>query len=251
MALSPLRIDFVSIQTKRLAFDPAQKKAQIEALAYTIADLGGLIDIPVVRQLTIDEYELLSGYLEYYAYRKAREINPHLSEQIEVFVADSRNQSLIQKQLEILQSIEETKAVHPSKLTSGNPSEVDLRIKNIESSIYNNQRATVDAIAQLKVELLQEITRKLPKPIPPLEAFNRISEPEVAHKVHRKIGSGAKAVVELLQERSRDRKHKPFKSFSEVLDALQVTQKTGKGKGKLKRLISEKRMLEIIDNWNE
>ncbi|NJN91167.1 MAG: hypothetical protein HC878_12890 [Leptolyngbyaceae cyanobacterium SL_5_14] len=250
MTLSPLRVDFVSIQVKESAFDPAQEKAQIEALANTIADLGGLINIPVVKRITIDEYELVSGYLEYYAYRKAREINTRLSEQIEVFVSDSKNQSAIQKQLEILQAVEDIKATQSTKPITASSSETDLRIKNIESSIRKNQEAIVEAIDQLKIELMQEIAAQLPKPIPPLEAFNRILEPEIAYKVQRKLeflGAGkAKKAVELLQEISRDKKHKSFQSFAEVVDALKVPQK----KSAPRKLISDQKMLALIDRWS-
>jgi signal recognition particle subunit SEC65 len=251
MTLSPLRIDFVSIKAKESAFDPTQEKAQIEALANSISDLGGLVHIPVVKQITIDEYELISGYLEYYAYRKAREVNPRLSEQIEVFIADSKNHSVIQKQLEILQSIEGTKVAQSSKSVTTTSSELDLRIGNIESSVKNNHKAVIDEIAQLKTELLQEITAQLPKPIPPLEAFNRIVEPEIAYKVQRRLeflGAGkAKKAVELLQEVSRNKKQKPFQSFAEVIDALKVPQK----KGSPRKLISDQKMLALIDRWND
>lgn len=252
MALLTSIIDIDSIQVKSPPFSPEQKASQIEALANTILDLDGLINLPVVQQVSLDNYELISGYLEYYAYLKAREINPRLLDRITVFVANDKNQAAIGQQLEILQTIEKTEQNLNQPITS-NQSEVDLRIKNLETSIKNSNNSLVfAAIDRLKVELLAAIETRLPQPIPPLEAFNRILEPEIAFQVQRKLeflgASTAKKVVAQLQEAKRRKKDQRFKSFTEILDELKVKQEK---RGKLVGLVSEKRMLMIIDRWHD
>lgn len=240
-------IDLDSIQVREASFSPEQKKTEITALANTIVDLGGSVSLPVVQQINLESYELISGYLEYYAYIKAREINPQLPDRIMVFVADNKNHVALHQQLSVLQSIESAK-LPPSDSGTSNASDLELKTRNLEALVSNNHRLIVGAIAQLKTELIEEITAKLPKPIPPLlDAFNRILEPEIAHQVQRKLeflGSAkAKKIVSRLQEVSKSKKRDSFQSFSDVLDALKPEQSRS-------RLMSEARMLDLIDRWN-
>jgi hypothetical protein len=241
-------VDLESIQVKSSQFNPENNTEKIEALANTIIDLGGLVHIPVVQEKGVDKYELISGYMEYYAYLKACEINPRLPDRITVFVADKKNQAAIFHQLEILQIIENTGHFSSQAITQ-NSSEVNLQIKNLESSIKNNNQFFSRMLEELKYELLAAIDAKLPKPIPLMDAFNRISEPEISVMVHRKLEfMGHKKnqkIVAKLQEISKQRKDKPFESFAEILDLLKVKQGN-----KTVRLISEEKMLAIIDRWN-
>lgn len=248
MALLTSIVDIDSIQVKYAPFSPAQRATQIEALANTITNLGGLISVPVVQQISIDDYELISGYLEYYAYRKARELNPLLPDRITVFVSNTKNQEAIRQQLEIFQVIENTNQ-NSSQSMILKQAETDLQIKNLESSIINGNKNFSTALEQMKAELLAAIETRLPQPISPLDAFNRILEPEIALQVQRKLeflgASKAKKAVTQLQEVSKSKNHQSFQSFAEVLSVLRVQQK-----GRAIRQISEKSMLAIIDRWN-
>ncbi|MCC5640115.1 hypothetical protein LC593_30655 [Nostoc sp. CHAB 5844] len=243
-------IDIDSIQVKKTPFDIAQKATQIEALANTIIEVGGLVNIPVVQQISVDDYELISGYLEYYAFIKARQINSRLPDRITVFVSNTKNQAAINQQLEILGTIEDTKQ-NVSPLTIPKQSEIELQIKNLESFIKNINKQYFTALEKQKAELLEAIEAKLPQPISPMDAFNRILEPEIAYKVQRKLElllntNSAKKVVAQLQEVSKRKNHQPFQSFSEILEILKEQQKT-----RSVRLISEKKMIHIIDRWND
>jgi hypothetical protein len=242
-------VDIDSIQVKISPFDPAHKATQIEALANTIINLGGLVNVPVVQQISVDEYELISGYLEYYAYLKAREIDPRLPDRITAFVSNTKNQAAIHQQLEILQAIENPKQ-DSSQSTTSKPFEINLQIKNLESSINNINKNFSTALERMKHELLAEFEAKLPQPIPPLEAFNRILEPEIAFRVQRKLeflgASKAKKIVAQLQEISKRKNHKPFESFTEISEVLREQQKN-----RSLKLISEKNMVKLIDRWND
>ncbi len=251
MALFTSIIDIDSIQVKDSLFSPERKATQIEALANTIIGLGGLVNVPVVQEISLDDYKLISGHLEYYAYLKAMEINSNLPDRLTVFISNKKNKTAISKQLEILQTIENTqKDVSRSVSTIANSSEVDLQIKNLESSIKHNSEVFRTEIEKLKAEFIAELDNKLPKPISPLDAFNRILEPEVAFNVQRKLEFlGAKKgqkVVSRLQELSKSENHKPFKTFAEIVGVLKEKQKNGT----LRALISEAKMMAVIDRWN-
>lgn len=241
-------VDLASIQVKSSPFAPEQKDAEIEALANTIVNLDGLVDVPVVQQISIDDYELIAGYLEYYAYLKARKINPRLPDRITVFIADTKNQAAIRQQLEILQVIENTQQGLSRPATS-KQTEIDLQLQNFGNSLSNYNQDLFAALEQMKTELLSAIEANSPKPVPPMDAFNRILEPEVAYEVQRKLeflgANKAKKIVAQLQEVSKSRSHEPFHSFSEILDLLKEQQKN-----RSVRLISEKNMLALMDRWN-
>jgi hypothetical protein len=244
-------IDLDSIQVKNSPFAPKEKATQIEALANTISALGGLVTIPVVEQISIDDYELIRGYLDYYAYLRARELSPHLPDRITVFVSTKKNQSAIRQQLDTLQAIEDTEhSLHQP--TSLNQAGIDLQAKNLESFRKNSNQRLVTVIEQLKTELLEIIKTRLPQPIPPLDSFNRILEPEIAFKVQGKLEEllsssrtknpkKAQQIVVKLQDANKRNNHQPFQSFAEVLDILKVQRGN-----KSMRLISEGKMLKFI-----
>ena len=126
-----------------------------------------------------------------------------------------------------------------------------MQISNLESSIKNgflkSNQTFSTALEQLKAELLAKIEEMSPRFIPPLDAFNRILEPEIAFQVQRNLEfltpSKAKNIVAQLQEVSKRKDHQPFQNFSQVLDVLKIQQGG-------RRLISEEKMLAIIDRWN-
>lgn len=60
-------------------------------------------------------------------------------------------------------------------------------MNNLELRVSQASQELGAAIAQLKVDMLLAIDAKLPQPIPPLDSFNRILEPEIAHMVQRKM----------------------------------------------------------------
>lgn len=251
MALLTSIVDIDSIQVKDSPFSPERNATKIEALANTIIGLDGLVNVPVVQEIGLDDYELISGHLEYYAYLKAVQINSKLPDRLTVFISNKKNKAAISKQLEILETIEKTnKDVPTSVSTVTNSSEVDLQLKNLESSIKHNNEVFSDKIEELKTELFAELENKLPKPIPPLEAFNRILEPEIALQLQRKLefmgSSKAKKIVSGLQEVSKSENHKPFENFTEIVGLLKEKQKNNR----TVRLISEEKMLALIDRWN-
>jgi hypothetical protein len=231
MALLTSIVDLDSIRVKNPPFQPQSKSTEIEALARTVIELGGLIDIPIVQLSGIEEYDLVSGHLEYFAYLKALELSPTLPDRLTVFIMNNKNETPIRSQLSILGQI-----TTPPVITGND----DLRMNNLELRVSQGFQELSAAIAQLKVDILLAIDAKLPRPIPPLDSFNRISEPEIAHMVQRKMEFlGAKKAQKIVSQLQANKPSKDFKSFRDVLTAL--------SKGSL----SQAKLLEVIDRWDE
>lgn len=233
MALLTSIVDVDSIRVKNPPFQPQSKPTEIEALARTVIELGGLINIPIVHLIGIDEYDLISGHLEYFAYRKALEFSPALPDRLTVFIADKKNETSIRSQLDILGQIKT-----PS--TTGTTGGDDLRMSNLELRVSQASQELSAAIAQLKVDMLSAIDAKLPQPIPPLDSFNRILEPEIAHMVQRKMEFlGATKAQKIVSQLQANKPSQDFKSFRDVLAAL--------GKG----FLAKEKLVDVIDRWNE
>jgi hypothetical protein len=219
-------------------FDPRQQATAVEALAHTIADLDGMVTIPVVRTVGVDEYEVISGYLAYFAYLKARELSDKLPDRLSVFIATKKSDPAISRQIKSLQLIEKSTIVGPTP----NSGDSSLQLSNLESRVDQGFNRISDGFEQLKHELLNAIDSKLPTPIPPLEAFNRILEPEVAIQIQRRLeflgAKKAQKLVARLQTVKQQDKSLVFRTFAEVLGALEKGQ------------LSQAKMLDVIDRWN-
>jgi hypothetical protein len=239
MALFTSIVDLESIQVPSSDFKPKLYATEIEALARKILHLEASIHIPVVRSLGIDEYELVSEHLTYYAYLKARELDEKLPDRLMVFIMDAKNTADIQGQLEVTEKIRQ--------VSGGSSNDTDLKLSNLEDRVAQASEQMTTAIAQLKTELLAAIDTKLPKPIPALEAFNRIDEPAIAHDAINKMAflgiKKAQDIVQKLQEFKKKQQGQQFKSFAEVLEAI---GKNSRGH----KILSEERMLKAIDRWN-
>ncbi len=233
MALLTSIVDLDSIHVKNSPFQPQSKPIEIEALARTVIELGGLINIPIVQLSGIEEYDLVSGHLEYFAYLKALELSPALPDRLTVFIADRKNETSIHSQLDILSQIKT-----PS--TTGTTGSDDLRMNNLELRISQGFQELSAAISQLKVDILLAIDAKLPQPIQPIDSFNRILEPEIAHMVQRKMEFlGAKKAQKIVSQLQANKPSQDFKSPRDVLAVL--------SKGSL----SKDKLWEVIDRWNE
>jgi hypothetical protein len=221
-------------------FDPETYSTAIEALAHTIVDLDGLVTIPVVQSRGIDEYELLSGYLAYFAYCQARELSPQLPDRLSVFIASKKNTAAITRQIESLQLIQASASPRSSTPTSSDSS---LQLKNLESRVDMGFERISGGFEQLRDQLLSAIDAKLPQSVAPLDAFNRILEPAVVHEIQQRLAFlGAKKVQKLvarLQAVKQQEETLVFRNFTEVLGALEKGQ------------LSQGKMLEVIDRWQD
>jgi len=236
LSTSLIDIDSVEIDNREAEFEPEEKVA-VESLAHSIVNLKGLITIPIVTRTGVESYKLISEHFEYYAFIKARELDSTLPDRIRVFIIDEQS---IQPTLEQLQTV---KNVQTAQNISGNNT-VLLELGNIKSTIQSLEANLSNRISmeshQVKFEFLQSFQERLPKPLPPLEAFNHISNPKVYSEVVKKIEFLGKKKAKKIADRLKEIKnpeHNKFRTFSDVLAEI--------GKG----YISKEKMLDVIDNW--
>ena len=241
LSTSLVDLDSIELKPEDSNFNPETKKVEIEHLAHSIVKLQGLLTIPIVKRTGVESYQLISGYLEYYATLKAIELEPKLPDRLRVFIFDRDAIEIALEQLEAIQKVSNT-----IDSNSKQPNTTELQLNNITSMLGKLQTNLGEKIStnieQSKLEIIKNIDSKIPKPLPPLEAFDRILEPTVYQMVIKKLAflgnKKATKIADRLREEKEKNQTKKFKTFKEVQECLP------------KGTLSKEKMLDIIDRWN-
>jgi hypothetical protein len=238
MNLKTIIVDLDSVQ----ATPAMENVAEIEALANTIIQLRGLVSLPVLRQSAIDEYQLLSGALEFQAYVQAQQMDESLPDRIMAFLANDQTEQPIRQQQEVLNSIT-GKSTTATKVTSG----TILDVSNLSAQIDRLSKSQDGSFATLQSVIIAAIQETISQPLPMLMAFNRIQEPAVIVQISKNMAFlGDKKVQKIIQLLQAARQEgKEFQRFAEVMAVLVETRNQ-----KQFKLVSDKKMLEMIDRWN-
>jgi hypothetical protein len=241
LSIKVVIVDLESIQPPKF---PAGSESLIETLANTIVNLRGLLHLPVLYSLGIEEYELISGHTEFYAYLKAREFDDSLPDRLTVLVADKKNEVDIHKQLQTVAPV--SKAIQPSTNITDSNKAVDF--SNLEAKLerlFGNQQQSIDS---LQTTLLTKLEQALPQPLPILVAFDRVAEPAIALQIAKKLAflgdAKVKKILALLQAAK-----KSGQSLTTITDVQ--TALTEARSGKQTKVIGDKKMLEMLDRWQQ
>jgi len=146
-ALSTSLVDIVNIRSKNKSTSFPEK--DIDRLVNFILTSGALINPIIVKRLSEDNFEVVEGDLEYFAFVKASEINSDL-EMIRAIIITSEQEALIKQQAIVLRN-------------SGNttpPPEVDLLL---EFSSFKSQilREFQDFKRDIKSDLIKLFDKEL------------------------------------------------------------------------------------------
>jgi hypothetical protein len=240
LSIKTVIVDLESIATPQ---PPQVAKSVIEALANTITQLKGLVHPPILKALGVDEYELLSGHLEFYAYLQARKFDTSLPDRLTALIADKKTEDAIRQQLQVIQGSS------PSQSTAS--SSVSLDLGNLEAKLDRLSSHRDQSLQALKESLLVAIDQKIPQPtiaLPILEAFDRVQETEIAIQVQKNLQlvlgkTKAQKAVGLLQ--AAKAKKLNLTKLSTVREVL-----TESRNGKSTKLVSDKKILEIMETWS-
>lgn len=241
MELQTSQVDLDSIQVK--ADFPEPNADQITYLAHSIAALGGLIQVPVVKPIDLETYELIHGYFEYRAYLKAREIDSSLPDRMRVFIVTKKNAKPIQQQIDVF---EELARSGERGSDDSIPPDLAIKLSNLAAVMEGFKQDIEKASRESQATILDAIDERLPKPLPIMEAFNHINESKVAQQALDKLGSAvgnsrSKKIIENLKRYTQKRQ---IDTFEKVLEAV---GKDDRGR----RLLTEKTLLKVIDAWGK
>ncbi|MEI7590870.1 MAG: ParB N-terminal domain-containing protein, partial [Deltaproteobacteria bacterium] len=88
-------------------------KTKVNELADSILESDGLLKPLVLKATGPESFEVIDGYLEYWAAVRAREKDPRKGEMVNAFVISPKDEEMIVKQLHALQSQAETSSSAP------------------------------------------------------------------------------------------------------------------------------------------
>lgn len=104
----------------------------IEQAAKAILEAEGTINPIVVRQISLREFEVIEGHLEYYAAVRAREIDLERAEMIDAIVVQPENEAAILEQIQLLRPHQDSEKVDR---TTSDSSTIEYRLNNLEKQI--------------------------------------------------------------------------------------------------------------------
>ncbi len=206
---------------------------ELEMLARSILDAGGLLIPLLLKQTGAESYDVLAGDRQYYAAVKAREINPRQAETVNAFVvAEKSAQAAIQQFSVLYPEPHDRSPQRPP--TDG----IDQRLSNLESRLESALQEIKQSQKQ-DVQRLEQQIQTLQKQIPPkveaLEIFNSASSVELLQKL-KSAGITGKNATKLITAIEMARAEEKFTSFTDI-----VKRTNGLGLP---------RMLAILDAWN-
>ncbi|MDY6940643.1 MAG: hypothetical protein SWY16_23665 [Cyanobacteriota bacterium] len=237
-------VDVKSITSKvaRSEFDVAE----LETLAQSILEAGGLLSPLLLKQTDIESYEVLAGDREYYGAVRAKEINPRAAEMVNAFVIPAKLEDAATRQFSALHSVSPTTTSEPAPPASTNPASAPPVSANTDRRITNLEARMDEALKDIRQTQRQETQRlereiatlkqQIPPKVEPLEIFNTADTAELLRKIA-KAGIRGKTAQSLVEKIEKARQKTPFTSFTDVVSRI---------KG-----LSEKRMVQMLDAWNE
>lgn len=224
----------------------------IEQAANSILGAEGIINPIVVRQVSLKEFEVVSGDFEYYAAARAREIDLARGEMIDAIVLTDTTEP--ETEVALLQQVELLRQQVPTQEVSLQPmvsigqdaTHVESRITNLEKFLekqlsewsqkhLEEKRRLEKVIVENRKEyetFIQEVQAYLPKPLEPIEFFNHANPGELERqfKAIRLTGKTAQTIITSIQG---ERQKAPFSSLTDIIKRV--------------KQFSEKRMIALLE----
>ncbi|WP_373525875.1 hypothetical protein [Nostoc sp.] len=213
-------------------------EAEIEKLADLILESGGILKPLILKQNEIDSYLVLDGHLEYYAAVRAREKNPQQGETVNAFVISSKNEAVIQKQIQVLNdsnklsddSNQQSSTVPKSTNQERNSDWItsfEMRLSEIREILFQTKRDHEYRFIQIDKNFQEKQKLDL------LDLLNTLEKQVLIEQLSR-YGI-QKDKIEAIYNARNQKEHKKFDSYQDV---VKVTKGLGAGG-----------MLGLVDVW--
>jgi len=212
---------------------------EIETLAQSILDAGGLLSPLLLKQTGAESYQVLAGDRQYYAAVRAKEINPRQAETVNAFVVPEDLTDTAVEQFAALHAPLTPPPTPSGTASSGTTAgDTNQRLTNLESRLdaaLQEMKQTQQRETQRLEKQIQTLQVQVPEKVEPLEVFNSAPPAELLKKLAI-AGIKGKTASNMITNIEKARKSSPFTSFSDVVSRVQG--------------LADKRMLSILDAWN-
>lgn len=210
-------------------------ESELDRLADAILDCGGIVKPPILKLQDLDNYEVISGHLEYYAAVRVKEKDPRKGEMVNAFVIAAKREANVLEQVRLLERMggDRTPVTTASKTADdGEAKLTNLEIR-LERSI-NQINRDLKAYQEETDRRIKALESRQKEEINPLDLLNSLSPEDLCVRLKRSRISGseklAKAIVDARTKKGQ---------FEDYQDAI----------AKIKGL-AEKTMIRILDSWS-
>jgi len=211
-------------------------KTDLDNAAQLLLKINGVITPPILLALGVDSYKIIDGDFQYYAAKRAEEIEPRNAETINAYIVESENEIPIYKQ-QIEMFRQQTVMQQAVAASDGNyearfvaleteMSEMKNELKSRDNALHDAIKQMGDQIvAQIKASLTMPISQQIPtkseslptdKPVPAritvagdspeerqlLTDINELDVIKLAHNLH-KIKTGKIGITKIIKERNK------------------------------------------------
>ena len=269
MSFVPFSIDLETIISPEPITLSQFQESQIEELANLFLQARDTIKPIIVRKISPISFEVLEGYLEYYAALKAEEIDEQFTS-IQAYIVPPELESTILEQYEFLQSLSAPAIADPSEQSLINLIErtiakqinplksslqdvntkldqkiVESQVSTSKQSITPTETIIPNSIGQQLADLTQTIKnldQRIPKlPTPQaisnvLADLNDLSKDDLKKKLEKAGFKNVDRLAKLIYD------GRPYESFTDLTSRKEST-------GKRQRFITELSLIKLLDAW--
>jgi len=239
-------IDIVSIQSPVSRAEFSAEK--IENLAQNFLRSGGNIKPLIVKRISPEEFEVVEGHFEFYAAKRAREVNQFF-EMVRAIILDVKNQDGVLEQINLLISDQPVNISDNQHLTDQDAnSGLSQKVDNLEQHLSR----VIDELRH-QIEQQNQLINRLGKTesefLSYLDYFNKSSIVELSNILDRKAGLSGKEANSIAELIVNTRQHGEFENLLDITERVFKKNKTKTGKNI--RAISKDRLLKMIDSWSQ
>lgn len=210
-------------------------ESELDRLADVILECGGIVKPLILQLQDLDNYEVISGHLEYYAAVRVKEKDPRKGEMVNAFVIAAKREANVLEQVRLLKRMgdDRTPATTPPTTASDDGERLTNLEIRLERSInqINRDLKTYQEETDRRIKGLESRQKEA---VNPLDLLNRLSPEDLCVRLKRSHISGseklAKAIVDARTKKGQ---------FEDYQDAI------AKVKG-----LAEKTMIRMIDSWS-
>jgi hypothetical protein len=245
-------IDIVSIQSPIAEFHFSPD--EIEKLAHNFLAAGGNIHPLLVKRLSPEEFEVVEGHLEFYAAKRAREINKYF-EMIRAIILNDKNRKSVLEQLNFIQHQDLSQNIPSGTISSPMipNDETDALTASFTQLFTNLEKNILRGVDDLRervkensraINQLQDYHEGIRDQRSFLDKFNQDSPYELASELSKKgvyKDTEAPSVANLVVAERQNGE------FTSLVDVVNRVRKPGKQRHKA---ITQERMIKLLDSWS-
>lgn len=232
-------VSFAQVDIKEIKCASSRSKFpddKINEIADLILSKGGVFRPLILKRISIDEYELLDGELEYFSSVRARECDRKKGEMVNAFLVSPDEEAEVRRQIDLLKSgyqpnsVDQGLSINNAQKVSGNDewiSSFENRLGEVREQLFMAERDNESRFSRLERGLSENSALSL------LEAINTLELVPLVSELTR-CGVPKGRIDSVIDARNKS-VSKTFETYQDILKAV-------KGLGQIG-------ILNLIDDW--